>query len=125
MITHIAEVPIFRCAVVFVGNCQGDEAEEAIYKLEKKRTRVSFTYDADGGVRDEGGDVFVWVKDLGWPSVVAHELAHAACSIMEIRDIPLCKETEEVMCYLIGWLKINVQDRVYEKFEKSLKSVEK
>jgi hypothetical protein len=59
------------------------------------------------------------VKDCERASVVAHELAHAACSIMEVCGITQCRETEEVMCYLIGWMKINVQDRVYDKLEKA------
>lgn len=34
---------------------------------------------------------------------------------MEIKGIPQCRETEEVMCYLVGWLKINLLDKVYQK----------
>lgn len=119
MITHLAHVPIFNRSVFFVGNCDGPTAEDAIYRLRRKRTQVSLTYSADGCVRDCNGDVFVWVKDLERASVVAHELAHAACSVMEVCNIPICRETEEVMCFLIGWLKINVQDKVYDKLEKA------
>lgn len=118
MITHLANVPIFNRSVFFVGDCSGQDAEEAIYRLRRKRTQVSLTYSAEGCVRDCGGDVFVWVKDLSRASVVAHELAHAACTIMELCGIPQCRETEEVMCYLIGWLKIAVQDKVYEKIDR-------
>jgi hypothetical protein len=121
MITHLANVPIFNRSVFFVGDCSGQDAEEAVYQLGNERTQVSFTYSASGCVRDSGGDVFVWVKDLGKASIVAHELAHAACSIMETCGIPQCRETEEVMCYLIGWLKLHVQDKVYGKFEKKRK----
>ena len=119
MITHLVHVPIFGRSVFFVGGCPAEDAEEAIYRLRKKRTQVSLTHTADGCVRDSGGDVFVWVKDLKRASVVAHELAHAACTIMEVCGIPQCRETEEVMCYLIGWLKINVQDKIYTKLENS------
>jgi len=114
----LAHIPIFNRSVFFVGDCSGNDAEDVIYKLKGKRTHVSLTYSADGCVRDCNGDVFVWVKDLNKASIVAHELAHVACSIMEVCGIPQCRETEEVMCYLIGWLKINVQDKVYDKFEK-------
>jgi len=124
MITHLAHVPIFNRSVFFVGDCSSEDAEEAVYRLKRLRTQVSFTCSGDGGVRDSGGDVFVWVKDLERASIVAHELAHAACSIMEVCGIPQCRDTEEVMCYLIGWLKINVQDKVYDKLEK-LKAKEK
>jgi hypothetical protein len=120
MITHFANVPIFNRTVFFVGDCDGQDAEEVIYRLRRKRTQVTLTYSADGCVRDSGGDVFVWVKDLKKASVVAHELVHAACSIMELCGIPQCRETEEVMCYLVGWLKIAVQDKVYQKLEKKL-----
>lgn len=118
MIKHLSHVPIFNRSVFFVGDCDGEDAEDTIYKLRKKRTQVSLTYSADGGVRESEGDVFVWVKDLNRASIVAHELAHAACCIMDVCGIPQCRDTEEVMCYLIGWLKINVQDKVYEKFDK-------
>lgn len=118
MITHLAHVPIFNRSVFFVGHCPAEDAEEAIYKLKGKRTQVSLVLSAEGCVRDSGGDVFIWVKDLDKASVVAHELVHAACSLMEICNIPLCRETEEVMCYLVGWLKVNIQDKIYNKFEK-------
>jgi len=118
MITHLAHIPIFGRSVFFVGDCNAEEAEAAIYRLRGKRTQVCRSHSAEGCVRDSGGDVFVWVKDLGRASIVAHELGHAACSIMEVCGIPQCRETEEVMCYLIGWLKINVQDKVYSKREK-------
>lgn len=118
MITHLAHVPIFLRSVFFVGNCGPEDASDTVYRLRGKRTRVLFS-DGYGGVRTAGGDVFVWVRDLEKASVVAHELAHAACSIMEECHIPQCRETEEVMCYLIGWLKINVQDKIYSKLEKA------
>jgi len=120
MITQFRNVPIFRCTVFFVGDCSGAEAEDAVYKLGDRRTQVSFDHTSDGGVRSSGGDVFVWVKNLEQASCVAHELAHTACAIMENHGVPLCPETEEVMCYLIGWLKINIQDDVYEKYQKEL-----
>jgi len=113
-----AHVPIFNRSVFFIGNCEAADAEEAVYRLRRARTQVSFVPSSHGGVRDCGGDIFVWVKDLSKASIVAHELAHAACSVMEVCGVPQCRETEEVMCYLIGWLKINVQDKVYAKLEK-------
>lgn len=120
-IKYIVEVPIFNRAVVFVGNCSPEKAAKVIYKIQGKDTKITFTPTADGCVRDFGGDVFVWVRDLSKASVVAHELAHAACSIMEICHIPLCGDTEELMCFLIGWLKIHVQDEVYTKLEQQEK----
>jgi len=118
MVKHLAHVPIFNRSVFFVGGCSSEEAEAEIFKLQKKATSVFFDNTAIGGVRDAGGDVFVWVKDLKKASVVVHELVHAASTIMELCCIPLCRETEEVLCYLTGWLKINVQDKVYDKLEK-------
>ena len=110
-------MPIFNRSVFFVGDCGPKKAINAVYRLRKKNTRVEFAETADGCVRHSGGDVFVWVRDLDKEGVVAHEMAHAACTIMEICNIPLCSDTEELMCYLIGWLKINVQDKVYKKLE--------
>jgi len=117
MITHLAHVPIFSRSVFFVGDCDHLEAIDAVYRFRGKRTRIEFSA-TEGGVRDSGGDVFVWVKDTDRGSIVVHELTHAACSIMEICGIPQCRETEEVMCYLVGWLKIHVMDKIYEKKEK-------
>lgn len=113
----LVQVPIFLRHVFFVGDCSVSEAEDAIYKLKGKRTQCSLTATAEGCVRTVGGDIYIWVKDTKRASIVAHELVHAACSIMEACNIPQCRETEEVMCYLVGWLKINIQDKVY--FSKS------
>lgn len=121
MITHLIRVPIFNRSIFFIGDCSAEDAADAVYRLQRKRIQVDFTESGCGGVRDSGGDVFIWVKDLDYASVVAHELAHAACTIMECCGIPQCRDTEEVMCYLIGWLKIAVQDAVYEKREKLAK----
>ena len=121
MITVLAHVPIFNRSVFFVGDCDTRKAEREIYKLKGKKTEISFSGDTLGEVVSAGGDVFVWVRDLNRASVVAHELAHASCSIMQICGIPLCRDTEELMCYLIGWIKINVQDKVYRKLEKQNK----
>lgn len=118
MIKHLQHIPIFNRAVFFVGNCSAKKASDVIYKLKRKGTKVEFTLSSNGGVREANGDVFIWVKDLNYASIVAHELAHAAVSIMECANIPLCSETEELMCYLIEWLKINVQDKVYNKLNK-------
>lgn len=117
MITHLAYVPIFTCAVFLVGDCDHIEAMDAIYALEGKKTRCELTDGPLGSVRSVGGDVFCYIKDLEAGSVMFHELTHVACSIMEIHGIPLCTETEEVMAYLVGWLKINVMDPIYEKRE--------
>lgn len=125
MITHLVKVPIFQCGVYFVGDCLAGEAIEAIFRLQRKRTMVALSDDNNGSVAVAGGDVFVWVKDMERGSVMLHELAHAACSIMETRGIPQCKETEEVMCYLIGWLKIHVMDKAYEKRSRIANSKEK
>ena len=64
MITRLAHVPILDRSVFFVGNCEAVDAEEAAYRLRRVRTQVSFVASSHGGVRDCGGDVFVWVKDL-------------------------------------------------------------
>jgi hypothetical protein len=125
MITCLTEVPIFNRSVFFAGNCTSLEANAAVYDLNGQKTKVEFTPTALGCVTHRSGDIFVWVKDLNQASVVAHELAHAAVSIMDICNIPLCSDTEELMCFLIGWLKINVQDRVYSKWEKQKKRTNK
>jgi len=120
-ITNLVEVPIFNRSVFFIGNCSRERAEKECFLLKSKDSKIEFSHDSQGGVRIYEGDIFVWVNDLEKASVVAHELAHTAVSIMECVNIPLCADTEELMCYLIGWLKINVQDPVYKKFSKKKK----
>lgn len=118
MITHLAHVPIFKCSVFFVGDCENVPAMDAIYRLRGKKTRCEIHDSNLGSVHTINGDVYCWVRDLEQGSTVLHELTHVACSIMERCGIPQCRETEEVMCYLVGWLKINVMDKVYAKREK-------
>jgi hypothetical protein len=117
MIFCKTDVPIFKTTVIFIGHCSAKEAEEKIYSFEDGKTQVFFSHTAIGGVRDKDGDIFVWVEDLNRASIVAHELAHAACVIMELNGILLHRRTEELLCLLIEWLKKNVQDVVYEEFD--------
>lgn len=122
MVTHLTHVPIFNCSVFFVGDCDHIEAMDAIYKLRGKRTRCELSAGYDGLVRIINGDVYCWVKDAGRESIMMHEFMHVACSIMEIDGIPQCRETEEVMCYLGGWLKWAMIDKIHKKREKALQT---
>lgn len=108
------DIPIFNNSVVFVGDCDAAEASDAIYRYKGKRSKVEFGGGCIGGVRDYGGDVFCWVSDTQKASIVFHELVHVASSIMETRNIPLCRETEELLAYLVQYLKLKLADKVWE-----------
>lgn len=101
-----------------VGDCDSLTADAAVFRLHRKGVKVTFTSDAAGCVCIAGGDVFIWVKDLDKGSVVMHEITHAAASVMQCCGIPLNADTEEVLCYLVGYLKIHLMDKIYTKRER-------
>lgn len=51
-------------------------------------------------------DVFlmanVWAGDVADIEILSHECLHAAIAVLQMREIDLCGETEEVLCYLQG-----------------------
>ena len=105
------DVPIFRLSVVACANCSAQEAVDAFYDYEGKRSALK-ARDSAGWVQHYGGDVFMWVKDTEQASLVFHELVHVAYSICEIKGIAY---DEELIAYLMGWLKQNVADELFDQ----------
>lgn len=104
------EIPIFLMHVIFIGDCSAEEAAELAYNYEDGHAHVGFSQCGDGGVRVDKGDIYCWVKDTSKASFVFHELVHVAFSICEEKGIIA---DEELIAYLMGWLKINVSDKVF------------
>lgn len=119
MIFKALEVPIFLRHILFVGNCEASDAIDAIYHYAGKRIIVELDNSARGQCITQGGDCFVWVKDLDECSTFMHEMTHAATGIMRICGIPLNDCTDELQAYLIGWLKLELLDPVYEEHAKA------
>ena len=111
MKSFITHVPIFNLSVLTVIDCTKSEAEEFVYDYESCRSKVSFENGTCGGVRIDRGDVFMWVKDSNRASIVFHELVHVAFAILEIKGIG---SDEELIAYLVEWLKINIVDVIYD-----------
>jgi len=98
-------------AVIAVANCTAAEACAAIYAYEGKQTILE-PRESTAWVQPHKGDVFVWVRDLSEASVVFHELVHVAFGICSERGM---LPDEELIAYLVGWLKIEVADRFFEE----------
>lgn len=114
MLFKCLEIPIFNRSLLFAGDCDPSEAEAAFYDHAGKRSIISIA-DCDGRCTLHHGDVFVYVKDLDNCSIMFHEIVHAATFIMEASGIALNNHTDEVQAYLVGWLKLNLLDPVYEE----------
>lgn len=114
------DVPIFIMSVVVVGNCTAEEACAAIYDYEGKRT-IAEPRESQGWVQEHNGDVFMWVRDINRASIVFHELVHVAFSICHIRGM---QYDEELIAYLVGWLKIEVADKLSDLVEQEEKSLD-
>jgi len=106
---HI-DVPMFRMAVCVCADCTSQEAVDAFYDYEGKRTILDAT-GSTAWVQYAGGDVFMWVSDTSEASVVFHELVHVAFGICSTRGM---EPDEELIAYLVGWLKIEVADKLFE-----------
>lgn len=114
MIFKALEIPIFNRHLLFVGDCDPVAAESRFYDHGGKRSTIDIA-DCDGRCVLHRGDVFVYVKNLDNCSIMFHEIVHAATFIMQASGIKLNKHTDEVQAYLVGWLKLNLLDLVYEE----------
>lgn len=112
MILFHVNVPIFDMAVVFCGDCPAEEANNAFYDYEGTRAKIQFEDTNRGSVTDCNGDVYCWVKNTDWCSTIFHEMVHVAFSICEVKGM---EPDEELIAYLVGWLKINVVERIQDE----------
>jgi len=105
-------VPIFENDIVVVHDCDVNEANAAVYDLEGLRTVVEFI-DGLGCCIIKGGDsnIYVWVRDpKETASTVFHELVHVAFGICDQRGM---QRDEELVAYLMGWLKGAIADTIF------------
>lgn len=105
-------VPIFGNDIVVVTNCSAEEANVAVYDLNGLRTVVEFL-EGRGCciVPDHGSEIYVWVKaPRENASTVFHELVHVAFGICDQRGM---QRDDELVAYLMGWLKKEVADRIF------------
>lgn len=108
------QVPIFLTAVVFCGGCTAEEAAGAMYRYKGKKA-VLEPRETSGWVQTANGDIYVWVRDPAkQASMVFHELTHVAFTICELKGMA---PDEELICYLVGWLKMAVGDKIFERCE--------
>ena len=112
------DVPIFRMSVAVCCGCSSQDAVDVFYDYKGKKSRLANDAresSSTGWVQAHGGDVFMWVenpKDAA--STVFHELVHVAFSICQSRGM---QYDEELLAYLVGWLKIEVADRIFNEAE--------
>jgi len=120
MIYAQVEIPMYQLHVVFCGDCEPHDVVEELAKRHKHVLGVfeQTNTNALGRCWVHDGDVYIWVKDMGMGGAFLHEMVHAACGIMDLKGIPLCSETEEVLAYLVGYLKVALLDEVYAEREK-------
>ncbi len=104
------DIPIFGISVVTCANCTPMEACNKFYEYKGERSLL-VPRESDGWVQHYAGDVFMWVRDLSYAHMVFHELVHVAYSICEIKGM---QPDEELIAYLVGWLKIEIADKLYE-----------
>lgn len=106
------DIPIFNRSVVVCADCDELQAKQLFYDYEGKRNEIDVPEGKDGCVRHSKGDVFMWVRDSSRASIVFHELTHVAFSICELCGMSF---DEELIAYLMGWLKIEVADELFNR----------
>lgn len=119
MIFFRVDVPIFKLSIVFAGDCSAEEADNAFYDLPDRNNKsvrvVTGFADAPccmtAGVTSAKGDVYCWVGDTDCCSTIFHEMVHVAFSICQAKGI---EPDEELIAYLVGWLKIEVVEKIQD-----------
>jgi len=110
----VVKVPIFNIDVATCVGCSAQEARNAFYDLEGLRSVVPVPEKSRGACcipDDMGAEIFMWVEDPEEnASVVFHELVHVALGICDLKGM---QRDDELIAYLMAWLKINVADRIF------------
>ncbi len=87
---------------------------DAFYHFEDSKSRVEVPTGAHklGSVTEYDSDIFMWVKDPNNnASTVFHELVHVIHSLCDLKGIEVIDR--EFEAYLMGWLKIEVSDKIF------------
>ena len=103
-------VPIFRMSILTCANCTPSEACEAFYGYKGKHSILE-PRESDAWVQIYKGDIFVWIRDTDHASTVFHELVHVAYAICDVKGMAF---DEELIAYLVGWLKLSVADKLFK-----------
>ena len=98
-------------SVVVCGDCSPERANDAFYDYRGVRAKIEFEDTAIGSVTHAKGDVYCWVSDTDLCSTIFHEMVHVAFTICEVKGM---KRDEELIAYLVGWLKINVVEKIQD-----------
>jgi len=109
----VAEVPIFDVSIAVCTGCTAEEAQNQFYDLQGYRSVVNIPDRSDGAcyVPEGASEIYMWVDDpMKHASTVFHELVHVAMGICDQRGMD---QDEELIAYLMGWLKKNVADRIF------------
>ena len=96
----VVKVPIFNVDVATCVGCSAEEARNAFYDLEGLRSVVPVPEKSRGAccIPDENA------------SVVFHELVHVALGICDLKGM---QRDDELIAYMMAWLKIEVADRIF------------
>jgi len=110
----VVKVPIFNIGVATCVGCSAQEARNAFYDLDGLRFVVPVPEKSRGACcipDDAGAEIFMWVEDPDEnASVVFHELVHVALGICDLKGM---QRDDELIAYLMAWLKIEVADRIF------------
>lgn len=105
------DVPIFDISIVVCTDCSKEEAKDAFYDYEGKRTIVDMSERCVGRCGLIDGDIYLWVESPNeFARHVFHEIVHAAQFICEAKGM---EKDDELIAYLVAWLKVEVADKIF------------
>jgi hypothetical protein len=100
---------IYPFDLLFCYNCSDknirDYVEKNFYKLTKREEKnLTFSNMVGGTVMLEGGQTILWIKNKHDLGVLAHEVYHAVCFLMDRIDVQLSESSEEAFAYAIEFM---------------------
>jgi hypothetical protein len=105
-------IPIIHVPIIYCVDCQKEDAAKAFYNYNGERSVFEPSCNADGGVQAINGYIFLWVEGetKQKASVLIHEMVHICCTALDMVGI---ERDEELIAYLMEWLKINLMDKIH------------
>lgn len=95
------EFPVFKAFIDYF--IEPDRERATAFIKERTGIKDESCFSGDGATLiRKGQNPIVWLRTKH-PSTIAHEMTHAVLNIMDETGIPRTYDTDEVLCYHVGY----------------------
>lgn len=95
---------VFKVEVTFLNGHKPEDVNKWFEKNNiEKDDDIDIVYDNGGLWKTEGHGLILWVKEFADYYVITHEAVHLVYEIMNNKGIPINRENDEVVSYMVEY----------------------